>query len=218
VEYYPLELSDPKSIERLAADVGDVDILINNAGVSQIGSVEEISLQDLRHIMEVNVIGTIYLTKLFLPRMRKKGRGFILNITSFASTIAVPFSTIYAVTKHAIDGLSKGLWQELRASGVTVVSVAPVHVKTNIPMIATSPDDSPYAAMIKRVKEMRDKGMSEAPDPDWIAKKVVRIIKSRHPAPSYIVGKSSRLYWLLDRALSKAAILKLVRWTFKVDK
>ena len=217
VSYYQLELSDFKSIDRLVADVGDVDILINNAGVSQIGAVEDTSLHQLRYIMEVNVVGTIYLTKLLLPGMRERRKGFILNITSFASIIAVPFSTLYAVTKHAIAGLSKGLWQEMRDYGVDVVSVAPVHVKTNIPMIRTSAEDSPHAAEITRVKAMRDKGMLEAPEPDCIAKKVLKILKSRRPAPSYVVGNNAWLYWVLDKTMSKAAILRLVRRTFKVD-
>jgi short-subunit dehydrogenase len=216
VRYLRLELSDSRSVEELASAAGPVDILINNAGVSQIGSVEDISLDQLRYINEVNVVGTIYLTKLLIPGMRERRKGFIVNITSFAARIAIPFSTIYAVTKHAIAALSKGLRSELRPHGVRVVSVAPVHINTAIPMIQTYPDDSPYAEHSRRVKATRDKGMREAPNPDWLARKVVRILKARKPAPEYILGTSAMLYRFLLRALSEAGIQWLVRKTFRV--
>ena len=217
VTYHQLELSDFRSIEQLVEAVGDVDILINNAGVSQIGSVEDTPLQHIRYLIDVNIVGTIYLTKLLLPGMRERRRGFIINITSLACWIAVPFSTFYAITKHGIDGLSKGLWQELKKYGIPVVSIAPVHVNTDIPMIKTYPDSSPYAAETKRVKAIRDKGMSEAPGPDWIAGKVLKILKSRRPSPFYLVGKNAQLYMVLRRILSESAIQWLVRKTFRVD-
>jgi len=216
VRYCRLELSDSRSVEEVASEAGPVDILINNAGVSQIGSVEDISLEQLRYINEVNVVGTVYLTKLLIAGMRERRKGFIVNVTSFAARIAIPFSTVYAVTKHAIGGLTKGLRPELRPCGVQAVSVAPVHINTAIPMIQTYPDDSPYAEQTRRVKAIRDKGMREAPSPDWLARKVVRILKARKPAPEYILGKSAMLYRFLLRALSEAGVQWLVRKTFHV--
>lgn len=217
IRYLPLELSDPDSIRRLVKDVNPVDILVNNAGVSQIGSVEDVSFDQLRYIVDVNLLGQIHLTKLLLAEMRKRRHGFIVNITSFAASIAIPFSTIYSVTKHGIAGLSKGLRQELKSHGVQVVSIAPVHIRTAIPMIETFDGASAYAEETYRVKKMRDKGMSEAPTPDWLSRKILRIIKSRKPRPAYIIGKNSWLYVVLLKTLPEAAIQWIVRKTFRVD-
>jgi short-subunit dehydrogenase len=217
VEYHQLELSDFRSIERLVRKLDNVDILINNAGVSQIGSVEDTSLEQLRYIVDVNIVGTIYLTKLLLPGMRDRRKGFIINITSLACWIAVPYSTAYAVSKHALDGFSKGLWHELKNFGIPVVSVAPVHINTDIPMIKTYPDSSPYAAETKRVKAERDKEMAEAPGPDVLARKVLKILKSRRPLPFYLVGKSSLMYSVMHGFIPQSTVQKMVRRAFHVD-
>jgi short-subunit dehydrogenase len=217
VAYHHLELSDFRSIERLVKELGDVDILINNAGVSQIGSVEDTSLEQLRYIIDVNIVGTIYLTKLLLPGMRERRKGFIVNITSLACWVAVPFSTSYAVSKHGLDGLSKGLWQELKKFEIPVVSVAPVHVNTDIPMIKTYPDSSPYAAETKRVKAVRDKEMSEAPMPHLLASKVLKILKSPRPLPFYLFGKNTFLYAAAHRIFPQSTVQRLVRRSFRVD-
>jgi short-subunit dehydrogenase len=217
VKYHTLELSDFQSIELLAEELEPVDILINNAGVSQIGSVEDTSLEQLRYIIDVNIVGTVYLTKLLLPGMRERRKGFIINITSLACWVAVPFSTSYAISKHGLDGLTKGLWQELKKFEIPVVSVAPVHVNTAIPMIKTYSDNSPYALETKRVKEVRDKEMSEAPGPDLVAGKVLKILRSRRPWPFYLVGKNSFLYAVMHRLVPQSTVLKLVRMSFCVD-
>ena len=217
VAYHKLELSDFRSVELLVKELGNVDILINNAGVSQIGSVEDTSLEQLRYFIDVNIVGTIYLTKLLLPGMRERRKGFIINITSLACWVAVPFSTSYALSKHGLDGLTKGLWQEMKNFGIPVVSVAPVHVNTDIPMIKTYPDSSPYAAETKRVKAVRDQEMSEAPGPDLVARQVLKILTSRRPHPFYLVGKHSLLYAVIHRSFPQSTILKLVRRSFRVD-
>ena len=217
VAYHQLELSDFRSIEMLAEELADVDILINNAGVSQIGAVEDTSLEQLRYFIDVNIVGTIYLTKLLLAGMRERRKGFIINITSLACWVAVPFSTSYAISKHGLDGLTKGLWQELKNFDIPVVSVAPVHVNTDIPMIKTYPDSSPYAAETKRVKAVRDKEMSEAPGPELVAGKVLKVLTSRRPRPFYIVGKHKLLYATIHRTFPQSTVLKLVRRAFRVD-
>jgi short-subunit dehydrogenase len=217
VEYHKLELSDFASIELLVKKLENVDILINNAGVSQIGSVEDTSLEQLRYIIDVNIVGTIYLTKLLLPGMRERRKGFIINVTSLACWVAVPFSTTYALSKHGLDGLTKGLWQEVKKYNIPVVSVAPVHVNTDIPMIKTYPDSSPYAVETKRVKAVRDKEMSRAPGPDLVARKVLKVLKTRRPHPFYLVGKHSLLYAVMRRSFSQSTILKMVRRSFCVD-
>ena len=94
VRYLPLDLRDQRSIQALAAEVGVVDVLVNNAGMSQIGPVEDVPLDLVRGIFETNLFGLLSLTKLFLPGMRARRAGMIVNIASFAGVTPVPSSAM----------------------------------------------------------------------------------------------------------------------------
>jgi short-subunit dehydrogenase len=217
IEYLPLDLSIPESIEKLAQMAGEVDVLINNAGVSQIGPVEEAPLDRVRYHLEVNVVGLIHLTKLIVRGMRERKRGHIINVTSFAGRITVPFSSIYAAAKHAVEGFSKGLRHEVMTHGIKVVIVAPLHINTAILMEKMYEDDSPYIAEVKRVKAARDAGIAAAPSPEWMAGKIVKILKMKKPLPAYPLGKNAFFLAYLIRILPEPWVQNIVRKLFNVD-
>ena len=106
VHYHQLDLTEPESVDNLAAEIGDVDVLINNAGMAQIGAVEETDMAQVRFLFDLNVIGAIHLTKLMLPGMRARGEGRIVNITSMADTLAVPFSSVYVWSKKRNESIN----------------------------------------------------------------------------------------------------------------
>jgi short-subunit dehydrogenase len=109
---------------------GDVDVLVNNAGIGWKGLVEEMPLDDVRALLELNVVALIDLTQKVLPRMLERRHGHIVNVGSVAGFVGVPGETVYCTTKFAVQGFTDGLRRELRGRGVDVTLIAPGPIKT----------------------------------------------------------------------------------------
>ncbi len=117
----------------VAAEVGDIDVLINNAGVAYLGSFEETPLSEWRRIFDINVMGIVHCTNAFLPGMRAAGgRRKIVNVASLAGFAPAPNMAAYAASKHAVVGLSEVLALELYGSEISVLVVCPGIIETNI--------------------------------------------------------------------------------------
>lgn len=131
-----LELSDFRDVRRLVAGVladrGCPDVLVNNAGTVIYGSVEDTPVEEMRRLFDVNVFGAIELIDGFLPAMRERGSGLIVNVTSLGGRMTFPFFAAYNASKHAMEGFSEGLWHELRPFGIRVKAVEPGYVQTPI--------------------------------------------------------------------------------------
>ena len=191
VRYFPLDLTINESINKLIQDVGNIDVLINNAGVSQVGPIEEVPMGKIRELFELNLFGLIQLTQGLLPQMRNKKDGLIINITSMASRSPVPFSTIYGVTKAGVEAFSKGLQNEVERFGIKTVVIAPFEINTTIPQEIFLKDNSPYYDITMKTKNIRDINLASAPDPSLVGKLVLKILKSKNPKFFYPVGKNS---------------------------
>jgi short-subunit dehydrogenase len=125
----PTDLTDPRQIANLVKETldnfGRIDILANIAGNSHYDWFEELTTEKLRQPYEVNVIGLGELTRQVIPTMKAQRSGYILNMSSYASKIAVPPLTVYASTKAAVEHLSDGLRRELAPWGITVIRIHP---------------------------------------------------------------------------------------------
>jgi NAD(P)-dependent dehydrogenase (short-subunit alcohol dehydrogenase family) len=111
-------------------DLGGMDVLVNNAGVGLFGSVEEMSVEDWHAVIETNVNGVFYCTKEALPRLRQRGGGYIFNVSSLAGRNAFPGAGAYCASKHAVNGFSEVLFQEVRDAGIRVTYLMPGSVAT----------------------------------------------------------------------------------------
>ena len=144
----------PGEVEALAvlADeaFGGTDILVNNAGVAVAGPIGEVSLEDWRWQIDINLWGVIYGCHFFVPRMKEAGRGFILNVASSAGLLCVPEMGPYNVTKAGVVALSETLYGELSGSGVRVSALCPTFFRTNIHKNARSskPENQEQAAKL----------------------------------------------------------------------
>ena len=131
-----LDLADPASVAAFATQVlavhGVPDVLVNNAGMLHFGSVEDTDPATMRHVFEVNVFNQIALIDAFLPGMRERGSGLIVNVTSLGGRLTFPFFAVYNASKHALEGISEGLWHELQPFGIRVKAVEPGYVATPI--------------------------------------------------------------------------------------
>lgn len=131
-----LDLADPASVvafaERVLSAHGAPDVLVNNAGTLQFGSIEDASAKSIEQVFRVNVFSQIELIKAFIPGMRKRGSGLIVNVTSLGGRLVFPFFGVYNASKHALEGFSEGLWHELKPFGIRVKAVEPGFVETPI--------------------------------------------------------------------------------------
>lgn len=112
-------------------DLGGLDVLVNNAGIGIFGSIAETSLDDWHAVIETNVNGVFYCTREAIPRMTQRGGGYIFNVSSLAGRNAFPGGGVYCASKHAVNGLSEVLFQEVREAGIRVTYLMPGSVATD---------------------------------------------------------------------------------------
>ena len=112
-------------------DLGGVDVLVNNAGVGRFAPVAEMSLDEWHEVIETNVNGVFYCTREAIPRMKKRGGGYIFNVSSLAGRNAFPSAAAYCASKHAVNGFSEALFQEVRDDGIRVTYLMPGSVATD---------------------------------------------------------------------------------------
>lgn len=138
----PLDLGQPESLlsEDLLKQAGDVDILINNGGVSQRCLFKETDFSVYRRLMEVNYLGTVAMTQLVLPQMLKRNAGMIVSISSVAGKVGSKFRTGYSGSKYAVVGFMDCLRAELSDSGVGVLTICPGSIKTDIARNSLNPE------------------------------------------------------------------------------
>jgi len=159
----PLDLTDESAllskVEQVMKFAGSVDVLINNAGISQRSSCLNTEMSTYRTIFEVDVFGQIALTKLVLPLMIEQGDGHIVVTSSVAGKLGVPFRTGYCAAKHAVMGFFDALRTEVQQHNIRVSTITPGYIQTNISANAVAGDGRPFAKVDSNIKG----GMS-APD------------------------------------------------------
>ncbi len=203
VRYLPLDLNDPRSIDRLVRQVGAVDVLVNNAGTGQVGPAEEARPAAVRGMFEAHFFGPVRLMQAFVPGMRARGAGTVVNIGSMRSEIATPFSGVYAAAKAAMRSFTDSLRLEVARFGVKIVVLSPFHIRTSLPQVQVMRPRSPYAARVRQARRNRDQGMAHGAGPEAVAAMVVRIVKARRPRGWYTVGKNAGVLAFLIRHLPR---------------
>ena len=130
----PMDLTDGAAVDALPHTViaawGRIDVLVNNAGRGLLARFEDTTPEELRELMELNVVSVARLSRAVLPVMRRQGSGHLINISSLAGRRGTPWRSAYSATKFALGGLSESLRQELRGTGIHVSVVYPVTVPT----------------------------------------------------------------------------------------
>jgi short-subunit dehydrogenase len=172
-----------------ATDGYGLDVLINNAGYGQLGPAEEISPAKLRRQFEVNVIGLLAFTQPWLPAMRQRRSGWIVNVSSIAGRLATPFMGAYNASKFALEGLSDALRLELSPFGVHVVIVAPGPIRSEFGNVAAETSEenpaSPYARFTARWRGARQGTDLFDRSPEMVAEVIARAVELNHPRPRY---------------------------------
>lgn len=199
---FAMDVTDDSSmvagIERILAEQGRIDVLVNNAGYGSYGAVEDVPIEEARRQFEVNVFGLARLTQLVTPHMRARKTGRIINISSIGGKFYEPFGAWYHATKFAVEGFSDCLRMELKPFGIKVSIIEPGPIVTEWNEIARdsllersgSGDYAVYAKRAHKVLTEFDQP-GRASTPETVAKKIRKAATTRRPAARYPVGKGA---------------------------
>lgn len=192
---FTLDVRNTNSIQIAIAEViskaGRIDVVINNAGVGITGPMEEIPSAEIKNNFETNLFGPIEVMKVVLPQMRLQQSGLIINITSIAGYMGLPYRGIYSASKGALELITESLRMEVKQFGVTITNIAPGDFATNIaagryhaPVVKGSAYEISYGKTLKTMNEHVDSGSN----PSKMAKAVYAIIQNPTPKVHYKIG------------------------------
>ena len=190
-----LDVRNTESIQNAVKKIielsGTIDIVINNAGVGITGPIEEIPSQEIKNNFETNFFGPIEVMKAVLPQMRAQKSGLIINITSIAGYMGLPYRGIYSASKGALELITESLNMEVKPFGINITNVAPGDYATNIaagrfhaPVVKGSDYEHSYGATLKMMNDQVDSGNN----PIEMAEAIFDIINAASPKIHYKVG------------------------------
>src|SRR5690554_1064199 len=195
VKLVALEVTDVGSIRKAVEQVieieGKIDVLINNAGAGITGALEEIPSEEIKRNFDTNLFGPIEIIKAVLPQMRKQKSGLVINITSIAGYMGLPYRSVYSASKGALELITEALRMEVKQFGIEITNAAPGDFATNIaqgryhaPLIKGSDYEQSYGKTLELMNSHVDSGSN----PIEMAKVVHKIINTEKPKIHYKVG------------------------------
>ncbi|HSU25468.1 MAG TPA: SDR family NAD(P)-dependent oxidoreductase [Pyrinomonadaceae bacterium] len=210
VSFHLTDVSDLEQVKRLAEEAvqrhGRVTHLINNAGVGLVGTFEQISIEDFRWLMGINFWGVVYGCKVFLPILRQQESGHIVNVSSVFGLIAPEEQTAYCSSKFAIRGFTESLRHELAGTNISVSSVHPGGIKTNIARNAKLGENTPDDWK-QQGAQFFDKVARTSPE--QAAEVIVAGIKAKEPR--ILIGKDAEMISLVSRLFPRRYLSILER-------
>jgi short-subunit dehydrogenase len=189
-----LDLSNPDSIDgafnTALAEAGNFDVLINNAGSGHFGPAENLSEKEIASQFQILVFGHMQLMRLALRMMQARGEGLIINVTSLASRLPVPFMAAYNAAKAAMASFTVTIQLELPDSRVHIVDLQPGDICTdfNDAVIKSKLPDQRYEAKVAKTWNKVERNMKNAPRPDLVARRVCELIDQTSPPPRMAIG------------------------------
>lgn len=194
----PLLALDVRNVESIKNAIGEViakanriDVVINNAGVGITGPLEEIPTAEIKNNFETNLFGPIEVMKAVLPQMRLQKTGLIINITSIAGYMGLPFRSVYSSSKGALELISESMNMEVKAFGINITNVAPGDFATNIaagryhaPIVSGSAYETTYGKTLDMMNNHVDSGSN----PNAMAEAIYKVINAPNPKIHYKVG------------------------------
>lgn len=198
-----LDVTDEESVARAVNQTvdgaGRIDVLVNNAGLAHLGPMEETDDDELKEIFETNFFGAMRVTRAVAPHMREQRSGTIVNLSSMAAVVTVPFRGVYSATKRALEAASESFRYELHSFGIRVLIIEPGGYDTKMDDNCHTPrrftDNSPYAGLEKRYAEV----LAQIPaantrgDARAVAEVIYNAVQEKEPKIRYIIGQDAEL-------------------------
>ena len=218
-----LDVRKPETIARtinaIISKSGRIDVVINNAGVGITGPIEEIPTDEIKNSFETNFFGPIEVIKAVLPQMRMQQSGLIINITSIAGYMGLPYRGIYSASKGALELITESLRMEVKHFGIKITNVAPGDFATNIASgrFHSEVKNSAYEIPYKKTLETMNNHVDNGGNPNEMAEAIYKIIATKNPKIHYKVGAFIQKFSIvLKRILPDVVYEKMVMNHYKL--
>lgn len=198
-----LDITDPVSVSNaistILAEQGHIDVLVNNAGMGISGAIELTTEDEIQRQMNTNFIGAVRMCAAVLPSMREAGQGRIINISSIAGVLAVPYQAFYSASKFAIEGYSEALYQEVKPFGIQVCVVEPGDFRTGFTaqrqMSEATLAHSQYGEHFTRTMQNVEQSENNGCHPERLGKAICKLVNKRRPAFRTKVGPWEQVFF-----------------------
>ena len=200
------------AIDAIVAEHGRIDVLVNNAGMGISGTVEDTDPTAVRKIFELNFFGLLNVIQTVLPVMRAQGGGTIVNVSSVAGKLAIPFQSFYSATKAAVSSLTAALRAEVAPFGIKVTSVLPGDVKTDFTAARekNSYDNPAYGERVRHAVEAMERDEQNGMSPSVIARDIYRLAASKNPPVGKVGGAKYAFLTGIAKCLPERAVCYLL--------
>jgi NAD(P)-dependent dehydrogenase (short-subunit alcohol dehydrogenase family) len=221
-EKLALDVNDDASIAEVKDKAGQIDVLVNNAGIGIHAPVESTPLDEVRRIFETNVFGALRMVQAFVPAMRERGSGVVVNVSSVAGRVSSPLGGFYSASKYALEAISEAMHYELGHFGVRVAIVEPGGFDTsfgdNRRVVAL--DKPPYDELDKIWEEAQGRLMGnqgERPGPEVVAQTIADAVEGKEQRLRWPVGDDAKLVLDTRYSMSDEDFERTMREVLKLD-
>jgi NAD(P)-dependent dehydrogenase (short-subunit alcohol dehydrogenase family) len=216
-----LDVDDDRSVAAARKEVGAVDVLVNNAGFGVEGPVESVPLTDARRMFETNFWGAARMIQAFVPGMRERGQGAVVNVTSTAGIAAGPFGGYYSASKFALEALSEALHLEVGHFGVRVYVIEPGAIASRFSdnLVDHRSEPGPYEPLVDEWEGAMERlgGGQPAPGPELVAEVIADALSSDGRRLRWPVGNDAELVASARQGASYDDFEAAMRQTLGVD-
>lgn len=194
------------AVEKIYSEQKRIDVLVNNAGGGISGAVEFTKTEDAKKLFDVNFFGAVNLCRAVIPFMREQGFGRIINLSSVAGELSIPYQSFYSATKAAINSLTLALRNELKPFKITVCALMPGDVCTGFTASRkkSSEGDDIYKGHIEKAVSQMEKDEQNGMSPDVLGKKIARLAIKKRVKPFYTCGTKYKLFLFLAKILPRS--------------
>jgi NAD(P)-dependent dehydrogenase (short-subunit alcohol dehydrogenase family) len=201
-----LDVSDDRSVAAALAEAGELDAVVNNAGLTGLGPLEDFPLADFTRVLDVNTLGPLRLAQAVVPAWRERGSGVLINISSVQGRIGTPLEGVYAASKHALEAVSESLHYELGHFGIRVVIVEPGYIAPGMKHSDDHAGPAVYADLHAQWSGTASKvtGPEGRPGPELVGQAVAAAIEDPATPLRVEVGKDAAMVLGLRRTLNDA--------------
>jgi NAD(P)-dependent dehydrogenase (short-subunit alcohol dehydrogenase family) len=213
VQILELDVSDDASVRSALAAAGELDAVVNNAGLPGSGPLETYSLDSFRRVLEVNTLGPLRMAQAVVPQWRERGRGVLVNVSSVQGKIGTPLEGPYAASKHALEALSESLHFELGHFGIRVVIIEPGYIAPGMKHGDEQPVPAVYADLHKQWSGTAATltGPDGRPGPELVGKAVVNALEDPATPLRVEVGDDAAMVLRLRRTLNDGEFERTMR-------
>jgi NAD(P)-dependent dehydrogenase (short-subunit alcohol dehydrogenase family) len=209
-----------EGVARVIEREGRIDVVVNNAGISVVGSIEDTSLAEAEQQIATNLFGVVRVIRAVLPHMRAQRSGKIINVSSIGGVIALPFQAYYSASKFGVEAITEALRHEVRPFGIKVCCIEPGDFRTAMTdkrIFAANADSEAYGTVMKRVVDRYASDEANGCDPALFADLVEKLISDPDPKVRHLVGAvDQKGAVLLKRLVGDALFERLFRAIYRI--